>query len=145
MFRYPDLFKVGIAESGNHDNRSYEDDWAEKWQGLPVVAKDGSSNYDDQANQNHAHNLEGHLLLIHGLLDDNVPPTNTLLVVQALIEANNDFDLLLLPEARHGYGSGEAGMYVTRPGRKTVVSGKRVSVRLAPGGPRKHKQTKQKH
>lgn len=114
MFRYPDFFKVGIAESGNHDNRSYEDDWAEKWQGLPVIAKDGSSNYDDQANQNHAHNLKGHLLLIHGLMDDNVPPQNTLLVVQALIEANKDFDLLLLPEARHGYGSGEVGMYVTR-------------------------------
>ena len=114
MFRYPDFFKVGIAESGNHDNRSYEDDWAEKWQGLPVVAKDGSSNYDDQANQNHAGKLKGHLLLIHGLLDDNVPPQNTLLVVQALIEANKDFDLLLLPEARHGYGSGEVGMYVTR-------------------------------
>lgn len=114
MFRYPDLFKVGIAESGNHDNRSYEDDWAEKWQGLPVVAKDGSSNYDDQANQNHAANLKGHLLLIHGMMDDNVPPQNTLLVVQALIEANKDFDLLLLPHARHGYGSGEAGMYVTR-------------------------------
>src|SRR3546814_18982537 len=59
-------------------------------------------------------NLEGHLRLFHGLLDDKVPPTNTLLVVQALIEANKDFDLLLLPEARHGYGSGEAGMYVTR-------------------------------
>ncbi len=114
MFRYPDFFKAGIAESGNHDNRSYEDDWAEKWQGLPIVAKDGSSNYDDQANQNHAHNLRGHLLLIHGLLDDNVPPANTLLVVQALIEANKDFDLLLLPEARHGYGSGQVGMYVTR-------------------------------
>jgi dipeptidyl-peptidase 4 len=114
MFRYPELFKVGIAESGNHDNRSYEDDWAEKWQGLPVIAKDGSSNYDDQANQNHAARLQGHLLLIHGMLDDNVPPANTLLVVQALIEANKDFDLLLLPEARHGYGSGEVGMYVTR-------------------------------
>ncbi len=114
MFRYPDFFKVGIAESGNHDNRSYEDDWAEKWQGLPVIAKDGSSNYDDQANQNHAGKLAGHLLLIHGMLDDNVPPANTLLVVQALVEANKDFDLLLLPEARHGYGSGEVGMYVTR-------------------------------
>ncbi len=114
MFRYPGFFKVGIAESGNHDNRNYEDDWAEKWQGLPVVGKDGSSNYDDQANQNHAASLEGHLLLIHGMMDDNVPPSNTLLVVQALIEANKDFDLLVLPEARHGYGSGEVGMYVTR-------------------------------
>jgi dipeptidyl aminopeptidase/acylaminoacyl peptidase len=114
MFRYPDFFKVGIAESGNHDNRSYEDDWAEKWQGLPIVGKDGSSNYDDQANQNHAGKLKGHLLLIHGLMDDNVPPTNTLLVVQALVDANKDFDLLLLPDARHGYGSGQVGMYVTR-------------------------------
>src|SRR5690606_39514074 len=102
------------AESGNHDNRSYEDDWAEKWQGLPVVAKDGSSNYDDQANQNHAANLKGHLLLIHGLLNDNFPPQNTLLVLHALIEANKDFDLLLLPEALHGDGIGEGGMDVTR-------------------------------
>src|SRR3546814_14431481 len=70
--------------------------------------------FRSQANQSHAHRLEGHLLLIHGLLDDNVPPANTLLVVQALVEANKDFDLLLLPEARPGYGSGEVGMYVTR-------------------------------
>src|SRR3546814_16483063 len=98
MFRYPDLFKVGIAESGNHDNRSYEDDWAEKWQGLPVIAKDGSSNYDDQANQSHAHRPEGHLLLIHGLLDDTVPPAHTILVVQALVKATKDFDPLPPPE-----------------------------------------------
>jgi dipeptidyl-peptidase 4 len=114
MFRYPDFFKVGWSESGNHDNRNYEDDWAEKWQGLLRKDKDGSSNYDDQANQNHAKDLKGHLMLVHGLMDDNVPPTNTLLVVDALIAANKDFDLLVLPNARHGYGSGQAGMYVTR-------------------------------
>ena len=51
-FHYPDFFKVGISESGNHDNRDYEDDWAEKWQGLEVIKPDGSSNYDSQANQN---------------------------------------------------------------------------------------------
>jgi dipeptidyl aminopeptidase/acylaminoacyl peptidase len=114
MFRYPDFFKVGWSESGNHDNRNYEDDWAEKWQGLLRKNKDGSSNYDDQANQNHAKDLKGQLMLVHGLMDDNVPPSNTLLVVDALIAANKDFDLLLLPNARHGYGSGQAGMYVTR-------------------------------
>ena len=112
MFRYPDFFKVGISESGNHDNREYEDDWGERYQGLLAKNADGTTNYDDQANQNWAKNLKGHLLLAHGTLDDNVPPYNTLLVVDALIKANKDFDLLLLPNQRHGYG-GET-LYMTR-------------------------------
>ena len=105
MFRYPDFFRVGIAESGNHDNREYEDDWGERYQGLLKKNSDGTTNYDDQANQNLAKNLKGHLLLAHGTLDDNVPPYNTLLVVDALIKANKDFDLLLLPNQHHGYGA----------------------------------------
>jgi dipeptidyl aminopeptidase/acylaminoacyl peptidase len=104
MFRYPDFFKVGISESGNHDNREYEDDWGERYQGL-LVKNSGGTNYDDQANQNLAKNLKGHLLLAHGTMDDNVPPYNTLLVVDALIKANKDFDLLLLPNQHHGYGA----------------------------------------
>lgn len=112
MFHYPDFFKVGIAESGNHDERDYEDDWAEKWAGLEVKDPDGTSNYDSQANQNDARNLKGHLLLAHGTMDDNVPPNNTLLVVDALIKANKDFDLLLIPNAHHSYGS--ASLYMTR-------------------------------
>jgi dipeptidyl aminopeptidase/acylaminoacyl peptidase len=112
MFNYPDFFKVGIAESGNHDQRDYEDDWAEKWAGLVVKQPDGSSNYDSQANQNIAKNLKGHLLLAHGTMDDNVPPNNTLLVVDALIKANKDFDLLLIPNVAHGYGA--ASQYMTR-------------------------------
>ncbi len=111
MFRYPDFFKVGISESGNHDNRVYEDDWGEMYQGLETKANN-ASNYDDQANQNLAKNLKGHLLLAHGTVDDNVPPNNTLLVVDALVKANKDFDLLLLPNQRHGYGT--AGNYMTR-------------------------------
>ena len=104
MFSYPDVFKVGISESGNHDNRNYEGDWAEKWQGLEAKRKDGGSNYNAQANQNRAANLKGHLLLAHGLMDDNVPPSNTLLVVDALVKANKDFDLVVYPNAHHGYG-----------------------------------------
>ena len=104
MFRYPDFFKVGISESGNHDNRVYEDDWGEKWQGLLTTNADGTTNYDNQANQLVAKNLKGHLLLAHGTMDNNVPPNNTLLVVDALIKANKDFDLLLLPNQAHGYG-----------------------------------------
>jgi dipeptidyl aminopeptidase/acylaminoacyl peptidase len=105
MFRYPDFFKVGISEAGNHDNREYEDDWGERYQGLLTHNAGGGTNYDDQANQNIAKNLKGHLLLAHGTLDDNVPPYNTLLVVNELIKANKDFDLLLLPNRRHGFGN----------------------------------------
>jgi len=112
MFRYPDFFKVGISESGNHDNRVYEDDWGERYHGLLTRDSSGKTNYDDQANQNIAKNLKGHLLLAHGTMDDNVPPNNTLLVVEALIKANKDFDLLMLPNARHGYGT--ASNYMTR-------------------------------
>jgi dipeptidyl-peptidase-4 len=104
MFRYPDFFKVGISESGNHDNRVYEDDWGEKWQGLLTKDGKGGDNYDSQANQLVAKNLKGHLLLAHGTMDNNVPPNNTLLVVDALIKANKDFDLLMLPNQPHGYG-----------------------------------------
>jgi dipeptidyl aminopeptidase/acylaminoacyl peptidase len=112
MFRFPDFFKVGISESGNHDNRNYEDDWGERYIGLLTKDASGKSNYEDQANQNFAKNLKGKLLLAHGTMDDNVPPDNTLLVVDALIKANKDFDLLMIPNARHGYGS--ASYYMTR-------------------------------
>jgi dipeptidyl aminopeptidase/acylaminoacyl peptidase len=105
MFRFPDFFKVGISEAGNHDNRVYEDDWAEKWQGLLKTRADGSTNYDNQANQLVAKNLKGKLLLAHGTMDTNVPPNNTLLVVDALIKANKDFDLLMLPNRGHGFGN----------------------------------------
>jgi dipeptidyl-peptidase-4 len=99
MFRYPDFFKVGISESGNHDNREYEDDWGERYEGL-----DDGKNYEAAANENFAKNLKGKLLLAHGTMDNNVPPNNTLLVVDALIKANKDFDLLVLPNQPHGYG-----------------------------------------
>jgi len=112
LLHYPEFFKVGIAESGNHDQRDYEDDWAEKWAGIEVKNSDGTSNYDSQANQNFAKNLKGHLLLAHGTMDDNVPPNNTLLLVDALIKANKDFDLILIPNAAHGYGA--ASQYMMR-------------------------------
>jgi dipeptidyl aminopeptidase/acylaminoacyl peptidase len=103
MFRYPDFFKVGISESGNHDNRNYEDDWGERFQGL-LQRQGATDSYAPQANQLQAQNLRGHLLLAHGGMDDNVPPQNTYLVVDALIKANKDFDLVILPQQHHGYG-----------------------------------------
>lgn len=69
MFKYPDFFKVGISESGNHDNRNYTDAWGEKYNGLTK-----NSDYASQANPLYAKNLKGKLLLAHGLMDNNVPP-----------------------------------------------------------------------
>lgn len=112
MFKYPDFFKVGISESGNHDNRVYEDDWGERYIGLLVKNADGTSNYSLQANQAFAKNLKGKLLLAHGMMDDNVPPYNTMLVAEALEKANKDFDLILFPSSRHGYG--EYSLYMMR-------------------------------
>ncbi len=105
MFRYPDFFKVGISESGNHDNRNYEDDWGERYIGLLTPGPDGKDNYDAQANQVYAKNLKGKLMLAHGLMDDNVPPYNTLLVIEALEKANKDYDLVVFPNSSHGYAS----------------------------------------
>jgi dipeptidyl aminopeptidase/acylaminoacyl peptidase len=109
---YNDFFKVGIAESGNHDQRQYEDDWGERYQGPFVKNADGTDNYAMEANQAHAAGLKGKLLLIHGTLDNNVPPYNTYLVADALIKANKEFDLLMIPNAGHGFGA--AGNYVMR-------------------------------
>jgi dipeptidyl-peptidase 4 len=103
MFKFTDFFDVGIAESGNHDNRNYEDDWGERYQG-PLVREGNSDNYAAEANQTYAKNLKGKLMLAHGAMDDNVPVYNTYLVADALVKANKDFDLLIFPNARHGYG-----------------------------------------
>jgi dipeptidyl-peptidase-4 len=104
ILRYPDFFKVAVSGAGNHDNRNYEDDWGEKWQGLLETYPDGTTNYDNQANQLLAKNLKGKLLLAHGTIDSNVPMYNTLLVVNELIAANKDFDLILFPNRGHGFG-----------------------------------------
>jgi len=103
ILTYPDFYKVAVSSAGNHDNRNYADPWGEKWQGLVKKNKDGTTNYDNQANQLIVDGLKGKLLLAHGTLDDNVPPFNTLIVVNALIKANKDFDLLMLPNRRHGF------------------------------------------
>ena len=105
ILRYPDFYKVAVSGAGNHDNRNYEDDWGEKWQGLYEEYPDGTTNYDNQSNIPLAFNLKGKLLLAHGLMDDNVPASNTLLLVEALVAANKDFDLVVFANASHGFGN----------------------------------------
>jgi dipeptidyl aminopeptidase/acylaminoacyl peptidase len=97
MFTHPDVFKVGVADAGNHDQRAYLQVWGETYNGPEV-----GSNYTDAANALLAKNLKGKLLLMHGDMDINVSPYQTLQVVDALIKANKDFDLLIVPNAGHG-------------------------------------------
>ena len=111
ILRYPDFYKVAVSAAGNHDNATYEDDWGEKWHGLLVRNEDSTSNYDNQANHLLVKNLKGKLLLAHGSMDSNVPPNNTLLVVEALMNAGKDFDMLIFPNSGHGFRQGN---YFTR-------------------------------
>jgi dipeptidyl aminopeptidase/acylaminoacyl peptidase len=102
ILRYPDFFKVAVSASGNHDNRSYNIYWAEKYQGL--MERDtvkGTDNYETSANQTLAENLRGRLFLIHGDMDDNVHPAMTLQVANELIKANKSFDMLIVPNGDH--------------------------------------------
>jgi dipeptidyl aminopeptidase/acylaminoacyl peptidase len=102
LLRYPDFFKVGVASAGNHDNRSYADAWASKWQGPTVDDVRAADAFAAQASASHAAGLRGRLLLAHGTMDDNVLPNHTLLLAEALIRHNKDFDLVLVPDAGHG-------------------------------------------
>jgi dipeptidyl aminopeptidase/acylaminoacyl peptidase len=103
LLTFPDFYSVAVSQAGNHDNRNYADEWGEKYHGMEVKNEDGTSNYDSQANQLSVDGLKGKLLIAHGTTDTNVTPYNTLIVVEALIEANKDFDMLMLPNRGHGF------------------------------------------
>jgi len=107
MLKFPEVYKVGVAESGNHDNRFYHASWAEAYDG--PFDPDGESHL---SNTGLAERLAGKLLLIHGEMDDNVTPHLTLRLVDRLIAANKDFDLIVVPGAEHGLVGYEA--YTTR-------------------------------
>ncbi len=103
ILRYPEFFKVAVSGAGNHDNRSYNIGWAEKYQGLMIrdtVKK--TDNFETSANKTMAKNLRGKLLLTHGDMDDNVHPAMTIQVVDELIKANKTFDLIIVPNRAHG-------------------------------------------
>jgi dipeptidyl aminopeptidase/acylaminoacyl peptidase len=103
ILTYPEFFKVAVSTSGNHDNRTYGFFWGEKYQGLYKAGQGGQpDNFEAAANYTKARNLKGKLLLMHGDMDNNVHPANTLRVVDALIKANKDFDMLIIPDAPHG-------------------------------------------
>jgi dipeptidyl-peptidase-4 len=102
ILRYPDIYKVAVSSSGNHDNRTYHAAYAEKYEGLLVKdTLEGTDNYANQVNASLAANLKGKLFLMTGDMDDNVHPAMTLQVVDALVKANKSFDFLILPDRAH--------------------------------------------
>jgi len=97
LLTHPEFYKVAVASAGNHDHRMAKVWWPEMWQG-PF-----GEHYIEQSNITLAGNLEGKLLLVHGDMDNNVNPASTMRFVDALIDANRDFDLLILPNITHNF------------------------------------------
>ncbi len=107
ILQYPDFFKAAVSCAGNHDNKIYNRWWSETHHGVKeTVTEQGDTTfvYSIESNPEIAKRLKGHLLLIHGEIDNNVHPGNTSRVVNALIRANKRFDMLYLPTQRHSFG-----------------------------------------
>ena len=109
---HPEFYKVGVSSCGCHDNRMDKASWNEQWMGYPV-----GPHYAEQSNITNANKLQGKLLLLVGELDRNVPPESTYRLLDALIKANKDFDLLVLP----GKGHTDGGPYGMRKRRDFFV------------------------
>jgi len=98
VLEYPDFYKVAVASSADHDFRMEKDWWPEMYMGWPV-----DSTYHQVSNITMAGRLKGKLLITHGGIDENVNPSATFKMAEALIKANKEFDMLILPSQRHGY------------------------------------------
>jgi dipeptidyl aminopeptidase/acylaminoacyl peptidase len=96
---HPEFYKVAVSNSGCHDNRMDKIWWNEQWMGWPIGPQ-----YSESSNVDNAWRLKGKLLLVMGEMDKNVDPSSTLQVVDRLIKANKDFDLLVVPGGGHGAG-----------------------------------------
>jgi dipeptidyl-peptidase-4 len=105
MLVYPDFFKAAFSEAGNHENNIYNNTWSEKHHGIKEIEEDGEIRFEYAIDRNSdiAKNLKGHLMLIHGDIDNNVHPANTMRMVDALIKANKRFEMMILPGVRHSF------------------------------------------
>jgi dipeptidyl aminopeptidase/acylaminoacyl peptidase len=105
---HPQFYKVAVASCGCHDNRMDKASWNEQWMGyMPldkIWEKSPDNWYSRSSNIDNAHLLQGKLFLIVGEMDSNVPPESTMRLVDALIRAGKDFDLLVVPNGGHGMG-----------------------------------------
>lgn len=96
---HPEFYKAAYSACGCHDNRMDKIWWNELWMGYPV-----DESYSACSNVDNAHLLSRPLMLVVGELDDNVDPASTMQVANALIKANKDFELVVIPGAHHTMG-----------------------------------------
>jgi dipeptidyl aminopeptidase/acylaminoacyl peptidase len=108
LLEYPDFYKVAVASSADHDFRMEKAWWPEMYMGWPV-----DSTYHEVSNITMAHKLKGKLLITHGGIDENVNPSATFKLAEALVRANKEFDMLIFPSQRHGY-VGHVNTYFTK-------------------------------
>ncbi len=101
---HADFYKAAAADCGCHDNRVDKMWWNEQWMGWPV-----DESYVKSSNVADAHKLGGKLLLTVGAMDSNVDPSSTMQVVEELIKADKDFELMVFPSMGHGAGMGPYG------------------------------------
>ena len=99
LLHFPDFYKCAYSACGCHDNRMDKIWWNEQWMGYPV-----DEHYKESSNVENAHLLKRPLMLVVGEMDDNVDPASTMQVAAALIKANKDFELVVIPGARHTMG-----------------------------------------
>ena len=112
--QYPDFYKAAVSCAGNHDNRIYNRWWSETHHGVKeVVSEKGDTTfvYKIATNPEIVKQLKGHLMLVHGDIDNNVHDANTIRVVNALIRANKRFEMLILPGQRHSFGDMDEYFY----------------------------------
>ena len=109
LVRRSDVFRAGVAVAPVTDWRLYDSIYTERYMGLP---KDNKAGYDDTAATRHARTMDGHLLLMHGLGDDNVHAQNTVQMTEALLEAKKtNFDVMLYPRRGHGIGGASVDVF----------------------------------
>ena len=108
VLEFPDFYKVAVASSADHDFRMEKDWWPEMYMGWPV-----DSTYHQVSNITMAGNLKGKLLIVHGGIDENVNPSATFKLAEALVKADKEFDMLIFPSQRHGY-QGKFNDYFTK-------------------------------
>jgi dipeptidyl aminopeptidase/acylaminoacyl peptidase len=97
LLTHGDFYKVAVSDCGCHDNRMDKIWWNEQWMGWPI-----GKHYEEQSNVTQAHKLQGKLMLVVGELDRNVDPASTMQMANALVKADKDFDLLVIPGGGHG-------------------------------------------
>jgi len=111
LFQSPDVFKMAIAVAPVTNWRFYDNIYTERYMGLPADNGDG---YDADSPLSHVEGLEGKYLLIHGTGDDNVHVQNSMRMVEALVQADKDFDWFAYPDKNHGIYGGNTTMHLYR-------------------------------